>query len=292
MAGERIKFDCRGDTISFRGLLYNHSSDGRLTGRLGNLRFDKEDMGSLAVEGHQKPDGQLVITMKRAGSPTRLRRGQGDELTRLSLRWQDSNRTRAVAELTVRHDAQLLAAAVRKLIADPDNSLIQGPFRRAHILPELFDSLGMQRLTWCCAHDATLPPPQLEPSAPPPDSPHLAAFIKACAGCHRSSAPFPPNFLAGGTDRIQRAIAHCGERIQYRLAMWDLDPANRTKTPMPPLHSVSPQKGDGRQWISGLLPELRKALRDLAASESRPLPGVQTTIARPYVDLRPCLPVS
>ena len=89
-----------------------------------------------------------------------------------------------------------------------------------------------------------------------------------------------------------RAIAHCGERIQYRLAMWDLAPDNRAKTPMPPLHSVGLQKGDDTHWMSGLLAELRKALREIAESESRPLPAEKETVTRPYVDLRPCLPLS
>lgn len=291
-AAERIKLDCPGDAFSFTGLLYTDRPGGTLSGRLSNFRLDNEDMGSLAMTGHQSTDGQLQIEMKRVGSPYRLRRANGDGLTRLSLRWQDPDHTKAIAELIVRHDAQTLVEAIRKLAANPDSSLARGPFRRADSMRELFESLGLERLTWCCTQHLTLPPASVEPSTSPPDSPRLSAFLKACAGCHRSSAPFPPNFLAGGTDRMLRAIAHCGERIQYRLAMWDLAPNNRAKTPMPPLHSAGPHKNGERHWISGLLPQLRQALHEIAVSESRPLPADRETVARPYTDLRPCLPLS
>lgn len=289
---ERIKLDCRGDTLSFKGLLYSDLADGRLSGRLRNMRLNDEDMGSVSIAGSQGVGGQYRIELARADSNLRLRRANGDELVQLELRRQGRDPTQAVAELTVRHDGQLLGETMHRLASGRDDTLASGPFRRADILPKLFESLGLEQLTWCCTHATALPPPVVEPISPLPDQPRLAAFLKVCAGCHRSSAPFPPNFLAGGAEQVRRKIAHCGERIQYRLAMWDIDPEHRAKTPMPPLHSTSVQKDGGRHWMSGLLPELRKALREIATSEASPLPTAQETTARPYVELRPCLPVS
>ena len=289
---ERIKLECDGDTLAFKGLIYIALSDGGLSGRLRNMRLEGEDMGSLSVAGYRDSDGRLQMKLSRADSPLRLRRANADELARLELRWRDQDSGQAVAELTVRHDGRLLTEALHRLATDPKGHLADGPFRRADILPGLFDSLGLEQLTWCCTHATSLPPPKVEPSMPPPEHPRLAAFLKVCAGCHRSGAPFPPNFLAGGTEQVLRKIAHCGERIQYRLAMWDIDPQDRAKTPMPPLHSISMQKDGGRNWMSGLLPELRKALQDISKTEATPLPAEHVTVARPYVELRPCLPVS
>jgi len=289
---ERIKLDCQSDDLSFKGLLYRTLSNGGLSGRMRNMQLHGEELGVLRIAGDQNSDGQYQIVLKRADSPLRLRRSNGDELLELTLRLSQQEPTRAVADLAIRHDGQLLGQIMRRLASDPDSHLASGPFRRADILPELFDALGLEPLTWCCTDTSALPPAEVEPSAPPPDQPRLAAFLKACAGCHRSSAPFPPNFLAGGAEQILRKIAHCGERIQYRLAMWDIDPANRAKTPMPPLHSVSLRKDGGKHWMSGLLPELRQALREITASEASPLPEERETLTRPYAGLRSCLPAS
>ena len=289
---ERIKLDCRSDTFSFRGLLYRDLSDSRLSGRLRNMQLHDEELGSLTLTGNRDSDGQYRVKLQRTDTPLSLRRGNGDELLRLTLRWQQREPTRMLAELTVRHDGQLLRQAIYRLASNPESYLASGPFRRADILTELFESLGLKKLAWCCTDTGALPPPRVEPSEAPPNEPRLAAFLKACAGCHRSSAPFPPNFLAGDAEQALRKIAHCGERIQYRLAMWDTAHQKRSKTPMPPLHSVSLRKDGGRHWMSGLLPELRKALHEITASESSPLPTEQETVTRPYVELRSCLPVS
>jgi hypothetical protein len=290
---ERIKIECHDDKLSFNGLLYSDLSGGRIKGRLRNLRSNGEEFGSVTITGIRDADGQWLMKLHRTDSRLRVRRANGDELVRLELRRQPQDTTRVAAELTVRHDGHLLGESLRRLAASKSESLTSGPFRRADILPDLFKSLGLEPLSWCCTRSPiALPPPKVEPPAPPLDQPRLAAFIKACAGCHRSNAPFPPNFLAGAADEVLRRIAHCGERIQYRLAMWDINPEKRAKTPMPPLHSVSVQQHGGRHWMSGLLPELRKALREITASEADPLPAEQETIARPYVELRPCLPVS
>ena len=288
---DRIKLDCRGDALSFSGLVYRDTA-GTLSGRLRNMRLQGQDLGSLNVGGNQDPQGVYHIELARAGSTQGMRLSNGDALGQLELRWQDADRTGATAVLTVRHDFRHLAEAVRNLGTRSQSSLTGGPFRRADTLPELFESLGMEPLNWCCTQTVDMPEPLQETPEPPLESPALAPFLKVCAGCHRSGAPFPPNFLAGGADQARRVVAHCGERIQYRLAMWDIDPDRRSKTPMPPSHGADLHNGGNADWMTGLLPELRRALHAIAESESMPLPARQETIRRPYVGLRPCLPTS
>jgi len=287
----RIKIDCRGKSLAFRGILYQNSSDDSLRGQLRGVRLAGEDLGTIQSDGRRASESVWQLELRRAGSRYRLRRANADQLDQLVLQWHGDGHASATAELTIRHEGRLLAEAVDALARDDPGWLSAGPFQRAGVLPALFGSLGLEPLRWCCVLPPDLPAPESEPAAAPLASGRLAGFLKVCGGCHRSEDPFPPNFLAGSQQQVLATIAHCGERIQYRLAMWEKAPEERSKTPMPPTQSLSLHEDEGRNWMSGLLPELRKALHEIAAL-SRPLPPKQVTVARPYYELRPCLPAS
>jgi hypothetical protein len=158
-------------------------------------------------------------------------------------------------------------------------------------MPALLESLGAAPQNWCCVQAPDGPPPQTSAVEPPPEDPQLQPFFQVCGACHRSDEAFPPNFLAGTAAQVRTAVGVCAERIRYRLAMWDLEPGQRPKSPMPPQHAGSMDGARIEQWRRGLLPALRRALDVIAADEAAP-PSVQEIAARPYFTLRRCLPAS
>jgi hypothetical protein len=62
----------------------------------------------------------------------------------------------------------------------------------------------------------------------------LRPFYRYCGACHDSRDASPPGFLHGDLARVETYLARCAPRIQYRLEMWRLTPAERSKVPMPP----------------------------------------------------------
>ena len=216
----------------------------------------------------------------------------GDALDLLTITRDSERPDRVRVELQVRHDFRRVAEKLGRLALDAGGPLDSGPFVRARVLGGLFDALGDGDTDWCCTGDAGLPMPAVERPAMTNGDPLLAAFFQVCAACHRSDEPFPPNFLAGSPEQVRHGIAQCAERIQYRLAMWDHAPGDRSKSPMPPRQTVGLGDGELEAWSRGPLQRLRNALYQIAAQESVPLPARDDATARPYADLRACLPTS
>lgn len=290
----RIKLDCQGEGLSLRGLLYRTEGPpgpGELSGRLRGVRVGGEDLGAMGVAGDEIEDGGLAFTLARAGSPVLPRLSGGDALAGLTLRWPAAGDERSVLEVRIRRDFPLLEDAIERLAQRDPRLFAAGPFQRAELVPALLASLGAAPQRWCCAQAIAGPPPQAGAVEPPPDDPPLRPFFQVCGGCHRSDEAFPPNFLAGSAAQVRTAVGHCAERIRYRLAMWDLEPGQRPKSPMPPQHAGSLDGERLEQWRRGLLPSLRRALDQVAAAES-PAPVAQQVAARPYSTLRRCLPAS
>lgn len=286
----RIKLSCPGDGLVVQGLVYVASADQRLSGRLSKVQVRGEDLGSFAVTGREDEQGDLHITLTRGGRPAHIRLESGDALQPLILHGGEGDNERPTLRVPVRHDFVPLIDAVHRLQLRADGSLAKGSFRRAEVLDTLFSELGLPKLSWCCAQSIESPQLEVSTSDASADSPLLRPFNRACASCHRSGHPFPPNFLAGPPEQALSTIAHCAERIQYRLAMWDVAPVHRQKTPMPPLHTSEIADEELTDWTTGLLPELRRALHEIAALAEEPLPPQAATTARPYFELRRCLP--
>jgi len=80
------------------------------------------------------------------------------------------NRTRASgaarALLTVSNDFAAVEEAIESMLKDSIAGRIDAfsdrPFRRASLMPALFERLGVPPLDWCCLDTSGMPPPALE----------------------------------------------------------------------------------------------------------------------------------
>jgi hypothetical protein len=116
------------------------------------------------------------------------------------------------------------------------------------------------------------------------------AFGAYCATCHSSSHPFPPNFLRGDAGPVGNAIAQCGERIAYRLAMWNRPEKERNKSPMPPPSFLQSVGLNAKQWrSSSSYAELRSHISGLLAITGSSTKQVEFIGGQAYAALRPCL---
>ena len=138
---------------------------------------------------------------------------------------------------------------------------------------------------------AGLPPPVVE--APEPAmradgaAQPFAAFYPLCASCHATAERFPPNFLAGSPDRVAASVKHCAPRIYARLALWQVAPAAREKSPMPP--PIAAPRREAYEAPASL-GGLERAAAELVRAESGAAPRLATMLADGYESLRPCLP--
>jgi hypothetical protein len=108
--------------------------------------------------------------------------------------------------------------------------------------------------------------------------------------CHGNSEPFPPNFLRGESGAIGNAIAQCGERIAYRLSMWDRAEEERNKSPMPPQSFLRSVGLNVQQWRSSAsFAELRHHMSGLLAITGSSAKQVEFIGGQAYEALRPCL---
>jgi hypothetical protein len=178
-------------------------------------------------------------------------------------------------------------AAIRKLIEElPADVFSSAPFRRAAVLGALFDKLGLE---FDSLADAGLPPPVLETRATTADfaEPAVRSLYQYCGRCHANPEVSPPNFLYGDEQRVRTNLAHCAERIFYRLDLWNLPPTDRPKTPMPPIHALAAL---GLQPADPRLAPLRQHAAGLLRQETGKEPRLAELQARGYENLRNCLP--
>jgi len=285
----RIKLNCQGPNVRLLGRLRLAQADGSISGRLRELQVRGQTLSGVRLRGQATANGAWQAELYRPSSALRVRLANGDALDGLQLRPAESTDGRSQVRLRIKHDAATLTAAAQQLRNSPTQVLTNKPFSRTRLLPPLFAALKQPALAWCC-DDEDPPAVGTQKLAPPDGNPNLAPFLKFCSACHRSNDPFPPNFLAGNAREAMRRIAHCSERIQYRLAMWDLDTAARPKTPMPPRGFVGLDSATLAHWTSDSLTRLRHALENIAAQNAQPLPARETIRSRSYVELRRCLP--
>jgi len=155
------------------------------------------------------------------------------------------------------------------------------PFRRAPLMAALLAQLG--------APATREPPaPTVAPAARDtpqfPPAPSAGLFQRYCTPCHRTPAESPPNFLHGDDATVRARLKHCAARIRYRLAMWQLAPEARPKTPMPPQQALRALGADPENWpASAELATLRAYAAELAG-------GGAVAQSDNYESLAPCLP--
>ena len=205
------------------------------------------------------------------------RLANGDRIERLTVRHAGG---KGAATVTVVEDFAPVRAAIANDVW-PD-----APFSRVR----LRGVLGLDRRTVCCEDPAGLGVPQEDIEPALPLAAQAAEFQSHCGGCHRTSGPFPPNFLAGDTRRVSASLAQCAPRIFVRLAMWQTPPAARDKVPMPPPLASR----DGSPWTQTAPDPAVAALQSIVAdwlrAETGRVPDAAEMLARGYENLRPCLP--
>jgi len=172
-------------------------------------------------------------------------------------------------------------------------------FRRASLMPALFERLGMPPLSWCCVNDADMPTAVMESHTPlaragaEADAKPVALqpFYRYCATCHQSNERSPPNFLQGSASAVTANLAHCAQRLHVRLSMWQLAPEQRPKTPMPPHYALYGFHVSPHTWReSGELAALRAYVERTLQAEGGTVPRPHDLMSRGYENLRACLP--
>lgn len=266
-SGERIKLRCS-EALEGRIFLEGSRVAGGTIEKLGELR-DLE-----VIAGTSGPRGVEIRVAQK--------------LTGLHARRADGN---AVESLRISYDGEAVVvflddfSAMKKLIRDlPGDVFSSAPFRRTAVL----GALGLESDA-CCLEDAGLPPPSLETPGAVADFPEPAirALYQYCGRCHATPEVSPPNFLFGDERRVRSNLAHCAERIFYRLDLWRLPVPERSKTPMPPVHALAAlglTEGDPRLGL------LRQHAAGLLRQETGKEPLLEDLEGRGYESLRRCLP--
>jgi hypothetical protein len=195
------------------------------------------------------------------------------------------------------HDA--IADLGRDAQATGQDLFSDRPFRRGVVIGSLLQSMGVSNAESCCAAEedpgmAVVEKLPLhltrEAGEPDPAAGVRQAFGAYCAACHGNSEPFPPNFLRGESGPIGNAIAQCGERIAYRLSMWDRAEEERNKSPMPPQSFLRSVGLNVQQWRSSAsFAELRHHMSGLLAITGSSAKQVEFIGGQAYEALRPCL---
>ena len=282
---ERIIFDGReelADLAIAGGGLREHGGRWKI-----RLRLAERASGLHARRAGGDAIEELMLTLPTppAVAPAQAAAGGGPDIggrAELCLLADFSHAERAIAELFA-----AAGAGARDVFED-------APFRRAAFVEALFARLGIDLpVTRPVAGERV--PASRETAAkamrPGVGSPVLRSFLRYCSSCHRTADTSPPNFLQGRSDQIEANLAHCAERLFFRLSMWQLDDAHRAKTPMPPVLALGGLAVDPATWpLHPDLLLLTAYAGELLRRENGALPRVDKLAARGYESLRSCLP--
>lgn len=286
--GRRLDLDCEG--AGGGRLLARLALDG---GRIAGGIIDRlilpgqDSIGAVVLDAAEVADGgagaAVAFRLHRDGAS--IRSASGEAIRRLTLA---RGATGASTTLELADDLVPLDAAIEALegatLAGDGDVLDDEPLRRSASLAPILARLGLAATEMQSRRPlapARLADPSDARAAPWPAE--LQTFLRHCSQCHAAATTFPPGFLRGDDARIRTSLAGCAERMIFRLAMNDLPPQARPKTPMPPpatTHAASFVQSDD-------LPAMRKELeRMLAASGG----SAAAVLDRPYATLAPCAP--
>lgn len=228
------------------------------------------------------------------------RTADGQALTRLSLRSDSGNPEAGTVVLAIRDDFAALEQAVSSLLESPQGEMLFGAtaIPRTALFVALLSRLGSAPTLPCCQAAEALPPPRLEVVAAVPGSNASTAmeagvqrFFPYCATCHQSAETFPPNFLTGNDAQVAARLHQCAPRLYVRLAMADLAPGQRDKTPMPPESMLPAFATDVGQWKNSLArAALLAQVGDWLHAETGRPPNLTELLTNGYEALRSCLP--
>lgn len=313
---ELVKFRCgaldlkpKAETqaLSLEGRLYVKADkvvDGTITRLMGG---DGDVLSNVAVGGKVRHDDPgLDVFPRSVGLHARL--ASGFAIKSIQLSWTKLGSTGGApvpgrAKITFVDDFSSVERAVAEMAGLTDRGALDvfasKPFRRAAVMKALYERLGMPALEWCCVDKKRMPevkldgdfhgdhPNKLDEIKRGPAA--VQAFYRNCGGCHEMPDRSPPNFLYGPLPEVAANVAHCAERIFFRLSMWRFSPQERLKTPMPPIGNFLKASSQG-----GVEPAQIAVLKDyvgelLQSQTGRPT-RTEELLTRGYSTLRSCLP--
>ena len=269
IARRYAKFTCgsqRAGLAGDSGLVVSvYLNDGRVTGAsVAGLEIGGEywrsslELPSPKVE--RTLQGWKIVS--RVLQPFRgrsVRRGNGLRIEQLTLKWADGGSSEtsgpplsARAKLLLVDDFDLVRQALERLEqqgrAGEHDLFARGAFRPARHAVRLMALLGEFVDDTCCREASRLPPIVLKADTTLPDDTldsalladiPIADFAALCADCHAGPNEYLPNFLYGEPETVLGNLSVCSQRIWMRLWMWGFAPAQRLKSPMPPVGSMS-----------------------------------------------------
>lgn len=273
----------------------------QVRGRLDRMTLpDAGALGRIALASAKRIPGELASLRPDAETPPRS--ADGNPLSRIAFRVSPNSSDEGQVLVEFRQEFPAVEQAVAALAEGPQGRALFGanPFPREAIFSALFDKLGAAKIAPCCQAQAITRPPRRDahpaatvaaPTASKAVEAAAQPFYPYCATCHQGTETFPPNFLSGTDSEVSARLHQCAPRLFVRLAMADLAPEQRDKTPMPP-ESLLPAYGtDSAGWRSSpiraaLLAQVGNWLR----AESGHAPSLEQLLAGGYEALRPCLP--
>ena len=251
----------------------------------------------LALAGKATASGAAFTPRFDNGLP---HTAEGHRISRLSFQRNSTDPNASEVALEIRQEFAAVDRVIKAIIASPEGDTLFGPspFPRAALLAAVFKQFGEPAPKRCCEAAQALPAPRLEAPTSAPSSPasqpvaaSLQGFYPYCATCHQTAETFPPNFLTGNAAQVAAQLRQCAPRLYVRLAMADLAPEQRAKTPMPPESMLPAFAIHAADWRASpartaLLAEVSNWLR----SENGRSPNLTQLLASGYEALRPCLP--
>ena len=314
----RLAAPCRVEavTVASRAALHCRATDGTELAGTVDRRGRKAVGGQLtrlvlpggsalnAVE--LRPVGRTASAATRFlaqvdGHPART--AEGNAIRSIEF-WPAAEGDSGEVRIEVRQDFALVRRAIERMAEGPRAKTLFGavPFPRQELFAALFGELGAGTSAPCCLAARELPPPRLEVPAIAPagqaataqgttDDAVQRSFQLYCAACHQTAETFPPNFLQGSPGEVMTRLRHCAPRLYVRLAMADVTPDQRAKTPMPPESMLPAFGSDPPAWRgSALRAKLLAQVGDWLRAESGQAPQLASLLSAGYEALRPCLP--
>lgn len=232
-----------------------------------------------------RAEKRIVLQLVGKDRETPLRAPDGNAFLGFALVWDEgvadsATRFDATGTLSVARDFEAVAALVEARAAEPSvtSALLDPRFDGTRLSAWLLAELGVMPVSECCDSRPT-PEARLDVEAGPADTAlsvalehrgPLLTFRRYCGACHGSDTTFPPGFLRGEGEAILSTVAHCAERIYYRLSMWNRPTDRQGAPPMPPPQGLSLADSTPDDWRrSESLERLTAYTRKLLLDEGR-----------------------
>ncbi len=263
-AGAITRFECT------EGVELSGSFDGSFA-TVASLRIGSTSVVRNLRLPARRPDAQgILITPTLRGRVLRLPDGNAVSEIRID--------PQSVVTLKVSADFTSLQPVLTEALASAPQDSQAGRLQRV--------VAGLSGKSLAPAHRGEAAPATIETVATGNAIALTAPFESRCGSCHHTADTSPPNFLSGDAQRVSQTLQSCAPRIFVRLAMSDLPPAQRPKTPMPPERLAA----HGREPFAADIRVLRARVESMLKGEYGRVPPLHELLRNGYESLRPCLP--